>query len=558
MTPDDAFALWRVERERSRPAPLAKRQQLTLSSRPSGESALLVGKARWARMDALIEQMGGKRWPLHKEFHDAMKLSCLHYLYQECFEVARDRVLELHGLTPETYKILCLIQAPRRFGKTTSVSQFVAAYLACVPNASVCVFSSGKRASGELTAKVLANLSRVRANIAVQNSETIIVAGEARGDARKLKSLGSNVKGNKGQGGNLIVLEEAAVISPQMLSEVITPLIKVSGTSFIAISTPIAESRFTDLVEKKHSVTGEPLFATKKIELLCQDCKRQKLLACPHVDHLIPPWLRDTSRNEAAMALMGDGVDDGTFQQEVLGVAGASLNRVFAQETLDRLMASSVNAPITPLDHIFVVIDPSGGGSSRFAMVTGLYRPGAGGSYLLLNAESWNVVDDSDLETVIPTYIGQMLDTYGLAQTRVIRSIIERNYGGSPLSSRIAHLLSRKCSVQHFTPDCRRIGVWTDAANKERMRISLTEILAAARLGFHSKFFSRQTGSRAKLVEELKTFRYVHRATSEFGNARRALTGKINGKNDDLAMCVMMLVFWVPLSLKNPACFRGY
>ena len=548
-----AFEAWKQEQSRGAFLPATKRSRLALEPKISGEAAVSLGHKRIKALNEAIEKMG-KRYELHKEFHDTMIRTCLPHIYQESFETSRDLILEAHKLTAATYKVLCLIQAPRRFGKTTSVSAYVAAYLFCVPNSSVVIFSSTRRASSEMTAKIVTNLHRIGAQIDTLNSETVIVRGSSIGDCRRLKSLPSSVSGTKGQGGNLVILEEAALITRRMLQEVISPLIRVQNTAFIAISTPIADSMFTQLLDKKDEQTGELLFNVHKIELMCSECMKNKRMTCPHLAHRIPPWLRGENRDNVVKALMGDGVDSGLYAQEILGISGLDPSRVFDEALLDRFLNTATTTPVRDHDHLFISIDPSGGGRSRFAIMTAVFYP-ATSSFVILSAEAWDVRNDQELEQVIPLYVQSVMTAHGFKPgKRNLYSIIERNYGGGVLSSHIARLLSRTFPVRHFRPDGQKIGVWTCANSKERMRISFSEILLTNRISFHQNFVSRQGPAlRDKLVSELKSYRYIHREqTNDFQASRRVLTGKIAGRNDDLAITAMILVYWGPIVLRFP------
>jgi hypothetical protein len=47
----------------------------------------------------------------------------------------------------------------------------------------------------------------------------------------------------RGTGGDLVILEEAAFIAPEVWTEVVIPLIEVKNTGLIAISTPLDSVR---------------------------------------------------------------------------------------------------------------------------------------------------------------------------------------------------------------------------------------------------------------------------------------------------------------------------
>lgn len=91
-----------------------------------------------------------------------------------------DRVLKEFGINQLRPEVL--IQTPRRFGKTLSIAMFVAAMLLCCPDIKVCVFSTGKRASGSLMAEIVTLLTKAghKDRIIKQNQEQLFISQTAR------------------------------------------------------------------------------------------------------------------------------------------------------------------------------------------------------------------------------------------------------------------------------------------------------------------------------------------------------------------------------------------
>lgn len=53
------------------------------------------------------------------------------------------KIMKMNQFDNLKQQVLCL--TPRRFGKTTSVAMFVAAYCLTVPRSEQCIFSTGRR-----------------------------------------------------------------------------------------------------------------------------------------------------------------------------------------------------------------------------------------------------------------------------------------------------------------------------------------------------------------------------------------------------------------------------
>ena len=96
---------------------------------------------------------------------------------------------------------LCL--TPRRFGKTTAVSMFVAAYGISVEKSNQCIFSTGKRASDKLLEQVhdfIISLGNEWAARTKRRGEILYIYGEDPLDVRKISSYPSGSDKLRGVG----------------------------------------------------------------------------------------------------------------------------------------------------------------------------------------------------------------------------------------------------------------------------------------------------------------------------------------------------------------------
>lgn len=93
------------------------------------------------------------RSKLQEQFHEKFLQAVLSHIYKDKYEQNRRRLYKEFRVDKISKEIF--ICAPRRFGKTWSISMFVAACLYCIPGINISVFSTGKRASGALRDFVL-------------------------------------------------------------------------------------------------------------------------------------------------------------------------------------------------------------------------------------------------------------------------------------------------------------------------------------------------------------------------------------------------------------------
>jgi hypothetical protein len=267
---------------------------------PKGRSANLApaGDLRTASIFRVLNMFEGfPRSEAQKQFHTAFTRACLPHIYGTAdMERYREKILRDHSLEKIQYEIL--VCTPRRFGKTTSVSMWCAAMLACVPDMWISVFSTGQRASTSLldqTAKFFRMLEFSEtcrggdSMILKKNHEQLWTKGTRPDDIRRMFSYPSSVGGLKGVGGKVLLLEEASRIDENVFKEVILPLTAVADTVLIGISTPLDDSNFYSQMLEMTRPDGSPLFNQLLIKTICDECLQAGLLSCPHINAL-PAW----------------------------------------------------------------------------------------------------------------------------------------------------------------------------------------------------------------------------------------------------------------------------
>lgn len=93
-------------------------------------------------------------------FHESFVQANLKNIYAGDFHQNEVRIKQDNLI--DQIQEFALICCPRRFGKTTAVAMFIAAYLICCPNAGVVVFSPGKRQSGMLLKLIIEMAEELR------------------------------------------------------------------------------------------------------------------------------------------------------------------------------------------------------------------------------------------------------------------------------------------------------------------------------------------------------------------------------------------------------------
>jgi hypothetical protein len=133
--------------------------------------------------------------------------------------------------------------------------------------------------------------------------------------------------------------------------------------------------------------------------------------------------------------------------------------------------------------------------------------------------------------------------------------IIERNFGGSVLASRIANICASFAPIKVVSADTtthKRVGVVTTDVVKERGRSDLQRLfrLDLVKLIKHERFLTSDPGAQDTILKQLKNFRFE--VTETAGDRQKIrLTGKGYGTNDDLAICLLLLNFWCAYVIGN-------
>jgi hypothetical protein len=116
---------------------------------------------------------------------------------------------------------------------------FIAAALYCAPNIVISCYSPGQRWATTLlqqTADFCLLLPDGKSRILKQNQEELVLRSVDGKATCTFKSFPRSVSGLRGQGGDegiIIILDEASKIKPALI-----PLMGVNNTAVIAISTP--------------------------------------------------------------------------------------------------------------------------------------------------------------------------------------------------------------------------------------------------------------------------------------------------------------------------------
>ena len=328
------------------------------------------GDKRLAGIRKTLTQFGLTRSKMQVTFHEAFLQAVSQHLYKDDRDVDFGEIQKRNHWDNMKQQVLCL--TPRRFGKTTAVSMFVAAYCWNVPKSVQSIFSTGRRASYKLLQQVREMLMKLPGAAervgTIKNKEDLYIQGENEHDVRKISSYPGMAKTLRGVGGDVIYLEEAAFLALDVFYEVIVPLLEMDTTALIGISTPQDDQNFYSEMFELKDGKGEMFFNTIEIGLVCERCKKgPDPTSCTHMSTWIPPW-KSVDKLDMVKALYGSQKD--LLARESMGQTTQDLSSVFKMAWVtsflrrDQFMFNEIPQVI------FTACDPSGSGTSEMSIIS--------------------------------------------------------------------------------------------------------------------------------------------------------------------------------------------
>jgi hypothetical protein len=166
---------------------------------------------------------------------------------------------------------------------------------------------------------------------------------------------------------DILVLEEAAHMDPDVFFQVCAPLLTIRHTTVLAISTPDDEfNYYTELIESG-------LFHTIRIGLICNPCKEANNIQCKHMKRSMPQW-KSEENQEKLMKIYK--LRPELALREIGGLVKTDRQFIFSKYIKQLHEQPRHNFQYSP-QVIHTVIDPSGGGKgSDWGIISGCIENG--------------------------------------------------------------------------------------------------------------------------------------------------------------------------------------
>lgn len=178
--------------------------------------------------------------------------------------------------------------------------------------------------------------------------------------------------GLRGCTADVIILEEAAYLDPQLFHQVIVPLLTVDHTALLAISSPGDEFNYYSILQDLKNQYGLPLFKNIKIGLACDSCVANNVEVCPHVMKKLPAW-KSEGRHELVRAIYAGNTD--IMRREAEGQVVSNRIYLYPKKWVDAFERQDTEGfYYGTAQYVHISIDPSGGGSQSDFVICSMIK----------------------------------------------------------------------------------------------------------------------------------------------------------------------------------------
>jgi hypothetical protein len=485
-----------------------------------------------------------------KQFHDLFIAASIRNIYKKDFVKSYKQILTNNPQFKNDLNQNVIVTCPRRFGKTMSVAMFIAAYLLTIDEAEIAVFSPSKRQSLMLLEQVekFIHLLKSSSRISTRNSEKLFVNANDNSSSilniRKSFYYPAVISSLKGVSAKTLILEEMAMLPGQVFYEVILPLMQLSETYMIGISTIKDESNFMSRYIKQKDEHGQQFFRVFQFYGACLECRNAGLaFQCNHMDHLKPTW--HSSNKVKRIKILMEGQQE-LANQELSGVSSAKNKNAFDVKDIRSLFDKNAVKLHEAMQFLFIAVDPSGGGSSNFAICS-TYQKNGKTIVLGMEAVKTKVIDEA--YEILRKHVVKIRALTKLAEPTLV-FIFENNLGFE--AQHLANFANKNFNNFIIMNGNNKVGLYTNNQFKVGSAVMLKNRLKKEMIFFSKELFSvSKTTEQVKeqLENELNEYRrIVHQSNSDFSKTKETYSGKDgSSKNDDLVISLLLNVYWSEL-----------
>lgn len=175
----------------------------------------------------------------------------------------------------------------------------------------------------------------------------------------------------RGNGADIVILDEAAHIDPDLFYQTIVPILPIRNTSLLALSSPSGNENYYSKLLNLKDQDGHDFFKIINKQMTCKECmkgSRLQQLSCTHMQ-TTEFWIED-EKYERTKLLYKDA--PGLGLQELAGMITSSYTPCFNEDDIAACFAIPRVVTKSPPGIILMTADPNQGGPSHLA-ITSVY-----------------------------------------------------------------------------------------------------------------------------------------------------------------------------------------
>jgi len=294
---------------------------------------------------------------------------------------------------------------------------------------------------------------------------------------------------------------------------------------------------------------GHHIFESIRITLVCDDClATDHPEKCRHKLASMPRWL-SSKKVETVRALLAE--DPAMLLRESLGISADGSEKAFGTEAIASMIKRvpnriqyNVREPALNVNHVFVAVDPSGGGASAFSIASIIQE--ASGFLQIVGVDALHTKDVRQTHKLLVAHLAKVRKLSAFAHCKLVL-IFESNLAFE--SQHLLHAVEAagiKNWVSLSEGQQGTLGWLTTNERKQQMCLLLREALSVGKIAIAHDFFSNElkiTEAKLRINDELSSYCVVTEPPkTTFGKVRTTYTGKLYGKQDDLCIAIQLSI----------------
>ena len=269
--------------------------------------------------------------------------------------------------------------------------------------------------------------------------------------------------------------------------------------------------------------------------------ERVKSIRCTHVKSSAH-WL--SSRKIAELKQLYRA-DPETAIREFGGIVMSDYRPAFRKEEIQRCFKMEPFTTVHPPSFIFTSCDPSGGGPSQLAIVSGYFTKL--GDFVVIGLDAEPVRDDKEEYLLLHRHYRKLNENKLFREAKKI-FIPENNLGLE--AAHLDSMISDLPDVETFWETDKKPGVNKSEKATRGYQFLMSNSLAEGGLRFDRDLFTVTREKtvqcmRNQLEDQSSRFHWaVRKSPDGFGKDKFKLSGKVGSLQDDLLVTLMMDMYW--------------